>query len=113
MRSVGKIATLAVAAAFASGVLVSPARATNATESTVSAATTSSAALWPCIVKAKWAVKVHKRKSLSSGYRVAKKGTKFHGYCWGNKPVWKWTEVWNLNGGGHGWVWHTGLKMVR
>ncbi|MGV9384642.1 hypothetical protein ACWDRB_53120 [Nonomuraea sp. NPDC003707] len=109
MRSVGKIAALAMAAALTSGVLVSSAHATSATEG----ATKASAALWPCIVQAKWAVKVHKRKSLSSGYRVAKKGTKFHGYCWGNKPVWKWTEVWNLNGGGHGYVWHTGLKMVR
>lgn len=71
MRSVGKIATLAVAAALTSGVLVSSAHAASATEG----ATKSSAALWPCIVQAKWAVKVHKRKSLSSGYRVAKKGT--------------------------------------
>ncbi|GAA1647745.1 hypothetical protein GCM10009733_051060 [Nonomuraea maheshkhaliensis] len=59
-----------MAAAFASGVLVSPAHAANATESTVSAATTSSAALRPRVVKAKWAVKVHKRKSLSSGHRA-------------------------------------------
>ncbi|MFD1539239.1 hypothetical protein [Nonomuraea guangzhouensis] len=109
MRSVGKIATLTVAAALTSGVLVSSAHATSATEG----ATQASALLWPCVVQAKWAVKVHKRKSLSSGYRVAKKGTKFHGYCWDNKPTWKWTEVWKLNGGGHGYVWHTGLKMVR